>query len=1003
MYQLKPIGTIESGSETVISVNRDYSKALKHLEKFSHIHVFYVSESSGRQTLKNVIVELKQVNQSQGKLTSLTVLEDMNDTCELIDIKPYFPCEDTVREVKPFNNTHGRKETTDTQSIGVNLELCEDGMFYNIAPIGQIRNVNGKCYIQLDAPSNSIHTICSCISSSHIKIFWWFHKFDTDLYRGVTMCNPPYENAPRTGVFATRSPVRPNPIAMTIARVTQIDSELNRIYLSGIESFDKTPCIGISNYTPEQDRITECQVPNWLAHWPKFLDDKEQPTEQKIEIKDSSLMNLLSETREKTTKQEIYHTNFEKPDGIIVHGARENNLKGIDVKIPYGKITAVVDVSGSGKSSLVHDTIYAECNRRMEYLSHNHNMAKPNVDDMFGCIPTVVISQDAIRGNAFSTVGTYTDAYDFLRGIYAGISVRHCPDCGNEIIPLSRERIYALLKQQKKVTVCNLDKEALPEDTLIHQIDTALALGQGGFYAKLESDNYILLQTKQKCYHCGKIMFEMTPASFSYLDSDSRCPVCNGTGKVIRVNEQKIIEHSERSLLDGASSFYGKLRTFLENANANWMKGQVFGLASALGVDLEQPWVDLPEEFRTILLHGADMDVTFEYYNRKNGRKGEITRKVEGICKIIERLYEENTDTHTLDKYLSKVTCDTCNGERLNMEGRTATILNIRYPEAANMTFSEIIDFCTQLQSDLLNEEYEKIESAVRALREIAECAVQLGIGYLELSQDTGTLSGGEGQRLKLLGAFKNHISGILYIFDEPSKALHPNDYSKIMYLLRTLKEEGNTILMVEHNEDMIRVADNVIEIGPGAGEKGGILVGEAWDDFYHGINLKVIGFPIWADYFKYDDSLEGLPNWKVGFIRKNVKLYENNKDFIDNWLEEHNYLRDFAPTHHKMEWQCGTKIGSIWEGVIQFRPSGVRVKKPDCFQALVAMVQIPVIGKYRRKLTVEEAARLQSFPIDNADKPFLPDSNRQQAYKQFGNSINVEVIRRAVIELFKK
>ena len=174
-----------------------------------------------------------------------------------------------------------------------------------------------------------------------------------------------------------------------------------------------------------------------------------------------------------------------------------------------------------------------------------------------------------------------------------------------------------------------------------------------------------------------------------------------------------------------------------------------------------------------------------------------------------------------------------------------------------------------------------------------------------------------------------------------------------------------------------------------------------AWDEFYQGINLKVIGFPIWADYFKYTGSFDSFPNWKATFIQKNRSLYLENKAFIDKWLKKYNDLKDFSPTHHKMEWQCGTRISTLWEGVIQFRPSGIRVKTPDCFQALVALVQIPVIGRYRRRLTVKEVARLQSFPVDDPNSPFIPEANRQQAYKQFGNSVNVEVIRQAAVQLF--
>lgn len=174
-------------------------------------------------------------------------------------------------------------------------------------------------------------------------------------------------------------------------------------------------------------------------------------------------------------------------------------------------------------------------------------------------------------------------------------------------------------------------------------------------------------------------------------------------------------------------------------------------------------------------------------------------------------------------------------------------------------------------------------------------------------------------------------------------------------------------------------------------------MILSAWDEFYKGIDIKIIGFPIWVDYFKYKGSLGLFPKWKQEFIEKNKKLYERNKKFIDGWLKKFNNLIDFSPTHRKFEWQAGTSISSVWEGIIQLRPSGVRIKKPNCFQALVAIVQIPIIGKYRRRLTVRECARLQSFPDS-----FVPSTNKQQAYKQFGNSVNVEVLKKIFDELVK-
>ena len=825
MFQIIPIGKVfGNGSKVVIAVEKAYQKALLHVEKFSHVHILTLRQNGDDSFLHTRICEVNEIEKDciHGECQKAYSGEEI-----LVDIKPYFPCEDYIR--------------SDKDSSDNNREVCP--VFFDtenqekyLRPIGLIRNTRGEIYIQLEQEPQ--------YSDGNIKVFWWFDKFDDKRYRKVTTTKPPYENAPESGIFATRSPVRPNPVAVTVCRILRVDVELKRVYINQIEAFDKTPCIGVLPYIPVTDAIPNAKTPKWLEHWPQYNMEIEKCRAVREEFISARelLAQIESETKNNAGDTGIRPSsrNFDIPvhraKGIVIRGAWENNLKGINVCVPYGKITAVVGVSGSGKSSLVNDTIYAECRRRMEYLGNGQNrLERPNVDEMTGCIPAVVISQNPIRGNSQSTIGTYTNAYDYLRMIYAAIGTRFCPDCGGEIIPIKEEKAVRIVSRYTKtdIRITNLQnktlftKQDLKEQTLVGKaVHEALEQGKGAFYLCLEDETKVLIQTKQKCYSCNRLMFELKPSTFNYSDGDSRCPKCAGTGFVVTPDRNKIITKPQLSLLDGASPFYGKLSTFLKNPNANWMKGQVIGLARKMGEDLSKPWEDLSEEFRNKILYGSDEIVSFTYDNKNVNRKGEITRKVEGIYSILERTYDES-GAQSAEAFMTKVPCDVCEGERLNAEGRAVTVANVRYPKAAAMSFRELSVFLHKLNGELTQEQAARIKNPVNSLNEILEASKLLGIDYLNLNRCTLDISGGEGQRVKLLAALLNHMSGILYLFDEPSKGLHPSDYKRVGDMMLQLKKEGNTIVMVEHNEDMIRIADNIIEIGPGAGRNGGNLMGE--------------------------------------------------------------------------------------------------------------------------------------------------------------------------------
>ena len=842
-----------------VQVKADYRKGLKHIEEFSHVHLVCLTKNR-ELTVFSGKCDFEEVREGRlvlHELPEFLRVKEEEFPLELIDIKPYIPSEDdALTDCQEGNNQ---------RILGT---ACQEGET-ELPYAGEIRNTKGVTYLQYSDAGKMPQTL-----SEYIHVVWWFDKFDKREYRRTLVCNPPYDTDGQLGVFASRAPVRPNPVALTVARVNQIDQINCRIYLSGIESFDHTPFLGIMDYDVRMDRFekTEVTTPAYTKDWPDHLDSGDADAELAKSVEAAIIsLDAAAELPKKdltvSEEEKEIKTENNRPTHIVVKGARENNLKGISVSIPYGKITAVVGVSGSGKSSLVIDTVYAECHRRMESLnSKAAHYERPEMDSMTGCIPTVMISQKEIRGNANSTIGTYSGIHHHLRSIYAAIGKSHYRNP-------------------------------------------------------------------------NQVNFKLTPATFSFLDAECRCRYCNGSGMRHTPDLSKIITHPKKSLLDGATPFLGKLRTYLENPNANWMKGQVVALAREEGVDLNTPWEELDEGFRQTVLYGDETrTVTFNYDNKKTGRKGDITRVVEGIIPAINRLYMEDDKGTMAERYMTRQVCDVCHGERLGAQGRLVCVAGVRFPVAAGMTFTQMQAFAWELKQKLPAEELMLVREHLEAILSLCRTAKRLGIDYLELSRVTAALSGGESGRLKLLSAFMNHMSGILYIFDEPSKKLSFHEYRYMMDMMKELITEGNTVLMVEHNMDLIKIADHVIEIGPDAGAKGGYLCAEGSYETVASLKNTLLA--------KYADSAETYD--RVGRTRRT--LQDAGKEIATVKHVCANNLKDVSVSFPKQALTCLTGVSGSGKSSLLYHGILPQMEKSKTFEQVV-LVESKVTGGSSRSV----------------------------------------------------
>lgn len=845
-YELFTIGEFSLiENKPGIVIDKKLKKSIKHLDQFSHIIIIYLSDESHFQ---HKISGIDHIDNQSGVI----YLQDTSFRQEKVfDIKPYFPVEDRVQDAVAAEVFR--------ESLYHNKLKNSGKGKYNLSPSGEIRKIEGDHFLYIDPASGiSLHQLQDV---SHLRVFWWFHRFDNNKYRIIKEVDPPYENAPRTGVLASRSPVRPNPLAMTTVKILDKDLNNNRIKVSEMDCFDRTPLIDLTPYIPEKDRIDHFFVPKWLNHWPQWFNARETDHSKNIPGPQQTPLDILSPYMSKSSNHTSPLFSFQKADEtdtsgqdyISITGARQNNLKNINIKIPYRKITVVTGVSGSGKSSLVFDTLFAESQRRMmDSMSTSERSAfnqqdKPDVDAISGLPPAIAISQKSIGRNPRSTVGTITDINNYLSLLFASVGTRFCPDCGAPVTPLKEKEIYHLLSSLQAGTQLSMtpfgqnhpefcyripapksgDNSLKPK--LEQQIQMALQLGKGAINVMVNNQDQLTLQTTQMCYHCDKIMFELTPATFSFNNPESMCPVCKGLGVKMEVDINKIVTQPELSVLNGASPFWNDLQKFKENPNANWMKGEFLGLAESMKIELEKPWYQLDEEFRNQALYGsAGKEVTFSYTNKKNGRDGNITRPVEGAVNIIKRLFAENSGERAktlADHFMSQTHCECCKGERLGSEGRMVQVAGMRFPEVIAKNIEEIQSWIESLPTLLSEVQLETATPVLHELHKRLDNYIRIGIPYLSLSRSIPSLSGGELQRIKLANQLSSGVSNILYVLDEPSAGLHPKDHEKLMDMISHLRILGNTIVIVEHNEGIMKRADYLIDIGPEAGINGGYLV----------------------------------------------------------------------------------------------------------------------------------------------------------------------------------
>ena len=575
-------------------------------------------------------------------------------------------------------------------------------------------------------------------------------------------------------------------------------------------------------------------------------------------------------------------------DSIVIRGAREHNLKNVNLEIPRNRLVVVTGVSGSGKSSLAFDTLFAEGQRRyVESLSSYarqflQQIEKPDVDSIDGLSPAISIEQKTVAKNPRSTVGTVTEIHDYLRLLFASIGTPHCPTCGKPIRPqtvqqmvdramslpegtrlvlyapyvrgkkgeykkqlgqMAREgflraridgttydlsgELPALDKQKKHTIDIVIDRIVVKpgiEKRLADSLETSLKVSGGLVVLAPEGAAEETLSQSYACAECGSGLTEITPRLFSFNSPYGACPTCSGLGTLMGVDPEKIVPDRERSINAGAVAPWPE-------GSKSWRMKMVETLAKAMRFSLDTPWKKLPVEARRVILHGSgEKELAFSLTGKKSSYSWQ--GKYEGVIPMLDRRYKE-TDSPMIraeiEKYMSMHPCPACGGKRLRPEALAVTIAGRSIYDLSVLAVSDLRAWMRGLALDARQQAI-----AGKVVQEISDRLSFLddvGVGYLTLERSSATLSGGESQRIRLATQIGSKLMGVLYVLDEPSIGLHQRDNAKLIATLQGMRDLGNSVLVVEHDEETIRAADWVIDLGPGAGVHGGEVVAEGTAD----------------------------------------------------------------------------------------------------------------------------------------------------------------------------